>query len=632
MSMKSALALGATLLFMLAVAPGVASAVAPAGVPFDTGYNGYDELGRGSTASELFSTAPVPGLTSVVAASTDYYQTLVALPNGSVEAWGYNYYGELGDGTKTERNSPELIGGLANVTSVAAGYYHSLALTSEGTVYAWGYNGYGELGNGAANPESLVPEQVKGVSEAVQIAAGCYDSFAVLKNGEVDAWGYNGTGELGDGTKTERTSPERIPGLTEVKAISASCYHTLALLQNGTVEAFGENVEGDVNGSATKSDVETPTPVGLSGVKAISAGYDFNTALLEDGTVDAWGEYEYGELGDGTEGVQLKPHQVPGLSNVAAISSGIYSTVALLNNGSVEGFGYDGYGELGSGLAPESESATTLSYPAAGIGLATDGGYNYMSLVIEGAAGSVSGTSLAFGNQVIGTKSAAQSIVVTNKGPAPMSVSGDALSGAGVGAFAKTADSCQGATLANGATCTISYSFAPSAVGADNASLAISSNGVGGLPAVALSATATPHVPPVLGSLLLTSSAFAAAHSGASAVNASASGTYIIYTDSQIATTTFTLQQKLTGVYKGSGKSKACGKAPKHPKHHAKRCTYMKTLGSFTHADAVGTNALRFTGRVAGHTLAHGSYRLSAVAASAEGSSGVKTATFTITR
>jgi alpha-tubulin suppressor-like RCC1 family protein len=617
---------------MLVLTPGVANASAPAGMPFDSGYNDEGQIGRGALSTEVFQPGAVPGLTNVVAASSDYYQSLVALSNGSVYAWGYNDYGELGDGTKVEHNTPELIGGLSNVTSVAAGYYHSLALTSAGTVYAWGYNGYGELGNGAANPESLVPEQVKGVSEVAQIAAGCYDSFAVLKNGEVDAWGYNGYGELGDGTNKEQTSPQRIPGLKGVKSISASCRHTLALMENGTVEAWGENYEGDVNGSSVDTDVETPTSVGVSGVKQISTGYAFDTALLSNGTVDAWGEGDYGVLGDGSEGAQLTPHQVAGLSNVAAISSDAYATVALLENGSLEGFGYNGDGELGSEVGSETLTPVAMHYPGAAIALGTGGGYNYSSIVIEGAAASVSGTSLAFASRVIGTKSAAQSVVVTNNGPATLSISGDALGGAGAGAFTKTADSCSGATLAAGATCTIGYSFTPTSAGASSASLSISSNAVGALPAVALSGTATPHVPPVLGPLLLTSSAFLALHAGPSAVAAAVSGTYIIYTDSQAATSTFTVSQKLTGVYRGVGKSRVCGKPPKHLKHHAKRCTYVRSLGSFTHDDTVGTNAFKFTGRVAGRTLAHGAYRISAVAVSPEGSSASQTAAFSIAR
>jgi alpha-tubulin suppressor-like RCC1 family protein len=223
MSIRFAMTFGAALLVALLLAPSGASAIAPAGIPYDAGYNYYGQVGRGTKSEDVFTTAAVPGVAGVVSASTDYYQTLAVLPNGSVDAWGYNGYGELGDGTKSEHESAETISGLANVASVAAGYYHSLALTNEGTVEAWGSNDYGQLGNGGANPESLVPEQVKGVSGVKQIAAGCYDSFAVLDDGEVEAWGYNGYGELGDGTTKERNSPELIPGLTHVKAITASC-------------------------------------------------------------------------------------------------------------------------------------------------------------------------------------------------------------------------------------------------------------------------------------------------------------------------------------------------------------------------------------------------------------------------
>ena len=168
--------------------------------------------------------------------------------------------------------------------------------------------------------------------------------------------------------------------------------------------------------------------------------------------------------------------------------------------------------------------------------------------------------------------------------------------------------------------------------GAASASLTISSSSNTAIPAVALSGEGRPHVPPVLSSLLLTSTAFPAAHSGASAVSAAATGTYLIYSDSQAGTATFTVLQKTAGVYHGSGSSRACGRAPQHRSRTARRCTYESALGSFTHADAAGTNALRFTGRVKGRTLAAGAYTLSAVATSGEGSSSARTAAFKITR
>ncbi|MGA2452425.1 MAG: choice-of-anchor D domain-containing protein [Solirubrobacteraceae bacterium] len=630
MSIKSVVALGAMLLLTWALAPGAASAMAPAGIPYVTGYNGYGELGEGPASGDYrYGPGMLPGLPNVVAVATGYYATLALLSNGTVAAMGYNEYGEVGDGTKTERRSPVIVSGLSSVTAVAEGEYHSLALLSNKTVEAWGYNGYGELGNNGANTETAKPEVVPGLSNVKEIAAGCDASYALLENGTVEAWGYNEYGELGDGTKTERKAPVPVPGLEHVERISAGCDFALALLKNETVEAWGYGDYGELGTGSAKEQL-TPEPVpGVEHVTAISAGGYFALALLKNDTIEGWGYNREGELGDGTDTEDRPPEQIPGVSNVAAISAGGYYSLALLTNGTVEGWGYNDYGELGNLGDSAQLSHQVLSFPSAAIGLGH--GYSYDAFVIEGAAASVSSPDLTFPGQTVGTKSEPQSIVVTNKGPAPMSVSGDSLSGSGAGAFTKTADSCSGSTLAAEATCTITYDFAPTAAGTDTASLAITSSSVTALPAIALSGTATPHVPPVLGSLLLTASAFPAAHSGPSAVSASASGTYIIYTDTQAATTTFTVQQKLAGMYHGSGKSRVCATAPKHHKHGAKRCSYSKTLGSFTHTDTVGTNALRFTGRVAGKTLARGSYRLSAVAVSPEGSSATEGAAFTVT-
>ncbi len=131
-----------------------------------TGYDGYAELGDGGVTGDgsRFSPELVPGLSGVVSASTSYYDTLALLSNGTVEGWGYNRFGELGDGTNEEQTTPEQISGLSEVTAIAAGYYHSLALLANGTVEAWGYNHFAELGDGTTE-ERLSPEQVPGLSE-----------------------------------------------------------------------------------------------------------------------------------------------------------------------------------------------------------------------------------------------------------------------------------------------------------------------------------------------------------------------------------------------------------------------------------------------------------------------------------
>jgi alpha-tubulin suppressor-like RCC1 family protein len=632
MSIKCALASVVALLAVLVLGPGVASAV-QGGVLYDSGYNGYGELGDGLAVGYYIPQAGT-GLSNVTAVSSGYYATLALLSSGSVDAWGYNEYGEVGDGTKTKRESPVSVSGLSGVTAVAAGEYHSLALLANGTVEAWGYNGYGELGDNGAVAESETPGVVPGLAGVTAIAASCDASYALLANGTVDAWGYNEYGELGDGTKTERKAPVPVAGLENVVAISAGCDFAMALLKNGTVEAWGYGNYGEL-GTGNAKEQLTPEPVpGVSGATSIAAGGYFGLALLGNGTIEGWGYNGEGELGDGSKVEDRTPELVPGVSNVAAISTGGYYSLALLANGTVEGWGYNDDGELGDGTYAARSTHEQLTYPAAATGLGSGGGGDsYSSFVIEGAVASVSSSSLTFPAQNAGTTSPAQSVVVSNAGPASLSISGDSLAGAGAGAFHKTFDSCQGATLAAGATCSIAYTFAPSAAGSAAATLTVSSTALKPLPTVSLSGTGLALVAPSLSALDLSSSAFVAAHSGASAVAASVStGTFVVYTDSQAATSTFTVEQQLHGVVGGSGRTKRCGTAPKHVKKGAKRCTFYKPLGSFANADVAGTNALRFSGRVAGRTLALGTYRLSASAHSAGGTSATRTAAFKITR
>ena len=128
-----------------------------------------------------------------------------------MSAWGYNGFGELGNGTINNSSTPVAVSGLSRVVAIAGGG-HSLALLSNGTVVAWGYNAHGELGNGndtgpdncAGSPCSKTPVAVSGLSGVAAIAAGSFHSLAVLSNGTVVAWGDNAYGELGNGGGTTR--------------------------------------------------------------------------------------------------------------------------------------------------------------------------------------------------------------------------------------------------------------------------------------------------------------------------------------------------------------------------------------------------------------------------------------------
>jgi alpha-tubulin suppressor-like RCC1 family protein len=97
------------------------------------------------------------------------------------------------------------VSGLTGVTAIAGGDLAGYALRSDGTVWAWGYNGYGELGNGTLT-ESSVPVQVSGLTGVTAITGGDEDGYALRSDGTLWAWGWNGGGELGDGTTTDNPS------------------------------------------------------------------------------------------------------------------------------------------------------------------------------------------------------------------------------------------------------------------------------------------------------------------------------------------------------------------------------------------------------------------------------------------
>jgi len=133
--------------------------------------------------------------------------------DGTVWAWGDDEFGELGDGVRTlDQGRPVRVKGLDRVVAIAAGSCSAYALLKNGTVWAWGRGDYGQLGNGSSSDRSL-PVQVKGLADIVQVVGGGDMAFALERDGSLWSWGANTLGQLGDGSVAGRNVPVRVLGL-----------------------------------------------------------------------------------------------------------------------------------------------------------------------------------------------------------------------------------------------------------------------------------------------------------------------------------------------------------------------------------------------------------------------------------
>lgn len=272
---------------------------------------------------------------------------------------GANNLGQLGNGTVGPDTytfpRPTPVAGLTDLVQISAADFASLALRSDGTVWAWGIRRFGP--DSGLGQYATTPEQVPGLSEVVQVAAGGLYGFghnlALKADGSVWGWGANGFGELGLGDFNGRPFPERIP-IDCVIAIAAGAQFSLFLKSDGTVWSSGRNAEGQLGrttGSAFVPDIDQVEFV--SNVTAMSAGSWHALALRSDGTVYSWGSNNVGQLGRGLvfESTSVAS-LVSGLSNVTAVATGGLHSMAFLNDQTARTWGANTWGQLGNGGSP----------------------------------------------------------------------------------------------------------------------------------------------------------------------------------------------------------------------------------------------------------------------------------------
>ncbi|MFN8489904.1 MAG: hypothetical protein U0350_20125 [Caldilineaceae bacterium] len=336
------------------------------------GWNFAGQLGNGSTADSSIP-VNVSNLSSgVIAINARWDHSCAVTSNHAAQCWGWNRDGQLGNGSTANSSIPVTVSGLSSgVDAIAPGDYHTCALTNNGGVMCWGGNGDGQLGDGSTNQNST-PVNVSGLNSGVTaISAGGAHTCAVISSG-VKCWGLNDKGQLGSGDRVNSSTPVDVNGLnSSITAIGTGRLHTCALTSSGGIKCWGWNGEGELgNGSTTQSN--TPVDVrGLnSGMTAISVGFAHTCALTSSGGVKCWGKNYSGQLGNGDTGNSLIPVDVSGLSSgVTAISAAVDHTCALIGSGAVKCWGGNYWGQLGNGEAwsttPVDVMEMTIATPTA---------------------------------------------------------------------------------------------------------------------------------------------------------------------------------------------------------------------------------------------------------------------------
>jgi alpha-tubulin suppressor-like RCC1 family protein len=266
------------------------------------GSNGSGQLGDGTTSKTNQPEQIVAS--NVTAIATGRHHSLFLKSDGSLWAMGGNDYGQLGDGTYSTNapyyygtNRPEQIV-ASNVTKIATGTYHSLFLKSDGSLWVMGFNYSGQLGDGTYNNTNR-PKQIV-ASNVTEIAAGEAHSLFLKSNGSLWAMGGNGYGALGDGTNNSTNRPEQIVA-SNVMAIAADYDDSLFLKSDGSLWAMGRNGYCQL-GDGTYNNTYRPEQIVASGVTAIAAGFGHNLFLKRDGSLWGMGWNQWGQLGDGTYG------------------------------------------------------------------------------------------------------------------------------------------------------------------------------------------------------------------------------------------------------------------------------------------------------------------------------------------
>ena len=295
------------------------------GQVFTWGYNNKGQNGIGTT-DPLFRTSPATSLMSgATQVAAGQYHAMAITGTGTLAGWGDNFRGQIGDGTRIQRDGPVPVSIGGCVIAVSCGFTHTIALRSDGVVYSWGLNSLSALGRGTAGEIYSTPDAIPGLTGVVAISASGYTNLALKSDGTVWAWGNNQYGQLGIGsTALDVAIPTKINGLPAIRSITAGHFACYAVGTNGTCWSWGaDNNQGILGTGGALAGRNVPGSMLLSNPRQIVAGEaGWAGALMQDFKVMVWGSNSEWIDGSASPLWIFTPLQVPGVVRASTIGAG----------------------------------------------------------------------------------------------------------------------------------------------------------------------------------------------------------------------------------------------------------------------------------------------------------------------
>lgn len=320
--------------------------------------------------------APDSGNTDpVVGFSAGGQHTCALTGSGRVFCWGNNGYGQLGDGTSTQRTTAVEVQGLpAAATAIALGQDFTCALLDGGLVYCWGEDVDGELGSNGpgtwqANP---TPVLIAGVKNAIAIGAGARHACVVTSAHAVECWGAGNEGQLGDGSTDSSLAPVAVSGLTDAVAVGGGDGFTCALESTGSVQCWGAGTAGQLGDGLGKTETSPTVVSNLTNATSLSVGA-FNACAV-DATKELWcwggNQFDQAGLLNPPASIAKTPNQISnadadgGLLDVAGVSVGGTALqqhiCARTSDGTVLCWGSAAFDQLGT---PDGNASFSVAWP-----------------------------------------------------------------------------------------------------------------------------------------------------------------------------------------------------------------------------------------------------------------------------